>query len=288
MGSCAFAVMALLTESLKEHYTFAWITMVRSGVATFMAIMLAIAWRAQLVLFKPSTLWMRSLAGWASMICGFYAMTHYDVAIVLSITNMFPIWVALLSWPMLRQVPTRTTWIALTVCTAGVWMVYSSAHAPQGPAGDVRNVPQIAIPLALMSAMLSGVALIGLHRIQNVDPRAIVAHFSGISTLLSLAVWVAVPVHEATRATDSASIGRLVGVGIAAGFGQLFLTRAFAAGPPARVSVVGLSQVVIAGLAKWQLEGRVPSIWSLCGMAMVVAATCSVMLQREDLDHDCE
>ncbi len=278
MGSIAFAIMALLAESLKEHFSFPWITMMRSGVATILAAALTLMHGAQLVVLRPSTLWMRSLAGWASMICGFYAMTHYDVSIVLSITNMFPIWVALLSWPMLRKMPTFGTWCALGISVVGTWLVYNGATAPVTRAEYGSYVPEVAIPMALLAGMFSGVALIGLHQVRDVDERAIVAHFSGVATLLSFLTWLALPIHESMREVDSASIWRLVGIGVAATVGQLFLTRAFACGSPARVSVVGLSQVVFAAVAKWFMEGQVPTVQCLFGMLLVLCATVSVML----------
>ena len=287
MGSIAFAIMALLAESLREQFSFPWITMIRSGVATVLAAALALMHGRALVVLRPATLWMRSLAGWASMICGFYAMTHYDVSIVLSLTNMFPLWVALLSWPMLRKAPGAGTWTALLISTLGTWLVYASATTPSTTAAYDRYVPEIAIPMALLAGMFSGVALIGLHQIRDVDERAIVAHFSGVATLLSFLTWLVLPIHEETRAIDAASIWRLVGIGIAATVGQLFLTRAFACGSPARVSVVGLSQVIFAALAKWAIDGRVPTLQCLLGMALVLFATLSVMLSDDSTDAKC-
>jgi drug/metabolite transporter (DMT)-like permease len=40
-----------------------------------------------------------------SLVCGFYALARMPVADVLTLTNMFPVWVAVLSWPILRIVP---------------------------------------------------------------------------------------------------------------------------------------------------------------------------------------
>ena len=66
---------------------------------------LAVGGGARLVFFRPARLWMRSLAGSISLFCGFYAMTHYPVSEVLTLTNMFPLWLAVLSWPLLGQSP---------------------------------------------------------------------------------------------------------------------------------------------------------------------------------------
>lgn len=279
VGSIFFAIMALLAESLKEQFSYPWITMVRSGVATVLAITLALAAGARLVFLKPVTLWMRSLSGWASMICGFYAITHYDVEIVLALTNMYPLWVAILSWPLLGILPSKKTWIALVISCLGMWIVYaSSIVAITSPSNF--SAPKTAIPMAILAGMLSGVALINLHRVRHIDTRAIVAHFSGVATACSLVVWLLVPVSPPTRPIDFVSVMRLIGIGLAATVGQLCLTKAFSTGSPARVSVVGLSQVVVAALAKWFMEQRIPTTGSIIGMTLVVASTIWVILSQ--------
>ena len=277
VGSIFFAIMALLAESLKEQFSYPWITMVRSGVATLIAVTLALTAGAKLVFLKPATLWVRSISGWASMICGFYAMTHFDVEIVLALTNMYPLWVAILSWPLLGVLPSGKTWLALAISCLGMWMVYASSMVATTLPSDV-STPRTAIPMAILAGMLSGVALINLHRVKHIDTRSVVAHFSGVATTCSLVVWLLVPVSVPIRPVDTASIVRLIGIGLAATVGQLCLTKAFATGSPARVSVVGLSQVVVAALVKWFLEQRVPTTGSMIGMTLVVASTIWVIL----------
>lgn len=284
IGSIFFAVMGLLTESLGDEYSFAWIASIRSAIATALAIALVLAGRAKFVVFRPANMWMRSLAGCAAMMCIFFAMTHYDVAIILSLSSMYPIWVAVLGWPLLGQLPSRDTWLALLVSTLGMVMVYLAATGK--PISDVQTahyMPHIAIPIAALASMLSGVALIGLHKVKDVDSRAVVAHFSAVSTLIALVIWALMPAPSTLVATNSTSVLRLVGVGVTAMLGQLFLTKAFASGRPARISVVGLSQVAVAALYKWVVESRVPSPLAFVGMLMVIGATFWVMTsQKED------
>lgn len=271
--------MALLAESVKEQFSFPWITFVRSGIATLLALGLAIAAGAKLVFWKPTTLWARSLAGWTSMIFGFYAMTHYDVEIVLAITNSFPIWVAVLSWPLLGLMPKPRTWIALLVSCTGVWLVYaSSSSAQQLP--STFSQPHTAIPAAILASMLSAVAMINLHRLKSIDARAIVAHFSAVATACSFLVWLALPKSNVYQPTTDVSVVKLLCVGLAATVGQLCLTKAFSTGSPASVSIVGLSQVVVAAVFKWFLEQRVPSQLSVLGMLLILVSTIVVMLQK--------
>ncbi len=315
IGSFFFAAMGLLIESLGTEYSFAWIATIRSAVATLIAVGMVLYVRADFVVWRPASLWMRSLAGCSAMLCLFFAMTHYDVAVVLSLSSMYPIWVAILGWPMLGQIPTRDTWLALSVSTAGMWLIYSSATGPSPLSGEHSHyLPQVAIPLATLASMFSAVALIGLHRVKQLDPRAVVTHFSAVSTLLSFLLWLAMLnqagplqagplqaglVHAGSLQTGSLQTGygqvtpvephsgsliRLVAVGVAAVLGQLFLTKAFAAGRPARISVIGLSQVAFAAIYKWFFEGRVPSSLAVVGMLLVIGATLWVMIRSQAED----
>ena len=71
----------------------------------------------------------------------------------------------------------------------------------------------------------------------------------------------------------------LLGVGVFATIGQLFLTKAFSEGPPARVSVVGLSQVAFTMLLEIALWHRSFSGLTLVGMALVIAPTAWTLLR---------
>jgi drug/metabolite transporter (DMT)-like permease len=89
------------------------------------------------------------------------------------------------------------------------------------------------------------------------------------------------PLQTMSSEFDNGSLIRLVAVGVAAVLGQLFLTKAFAAGRPARISVIGLSQVAFAASYKWVVEGRVPSGIGFVGMLLVIGATVWVMLRSQ-------
>ena len=84
--------------------------------------------------------------------------------------------------------------------------------------------------------------MLGLHRLRHLHPWAIVVHFSGVATFVCLSFFF-VGGNVPEPQTD---VFLLLAIGATATVGQLFLTKAFTAGPPAKVSVVGLTQVVFA------------------------------------------
>ena len=65
----------------------------------------------------------------------------------------------------------------------------------------------------------------------------------------------------------------LLGVGVSGTVGQIFLTRAYAAGAPARVSVLALTQVVFALGFDVLLWHRALPASTLAGTTLVLAPT---------------
>jgi drug/metabolite transporter (DMT)-like permease len=135
-----------------------------------------------------------------------------------------------------------------------------------------------AVALALLSSLTSAVALIGLHQIKQLDPRSIVAHFSAVALAFSIgALWL-LP-HEHGPPLEPHMLLTLLGIGLCATIGQLFLTLAFSSGPPARVSVVGLAQVGFTMLLEMAFWSRTFSGLTLLGIGLVIAPTAWTLLR---------
>src|SRR5579871_1517293 len=271
VGSLAFALMGTMAHALGPTCDWQIIALARSALAFFFAAILALSAGVRLVVFRPRTLWLRSVAGSCSLIGTFFALTRLPVSDVLTLTNTFPIWVALLSWPLLGEPPTGRVWLAVASGVAGVALI----QQPHFAEGNFASL------VALASSFSTAVAMIGLHRLHKIDVRAIVVHFSGVSCLFCLA---SLFLFERTVSPEvhfeEGLLWMLLGVGVAATVGQLFLTKAFAAGPPAKVSVVGLTQIVFA-LALEMLLGKnalMPA--TLAGIFLVLAPTAWLMLRR--------
>jgi drug/metabolite transporter (DMT)-like permease len=271
MGSMAFAVMSTLAHALGAHCDWQVIALARSSLAFLLAGFLALAAGARLVFWRPRTLWIRSLAGSCSLVGTFFALTRLPVSDVLTLTNTFPIWVAVLSWRLLGEVPSSRVWLAAATGIAGVILI----QQPHFAEGNFASL------VALGSSFSTAVAMIGLHRLHGIDVRAIVVHFSGVSAVFCLG---SLFLFERTQTpgviVDEWLLLMLLGVGVTATVGQLFLTKAFASGPPAKVSVVGLTQVVFAMVLEMCLEHRSFTPGTLFGMALVLAPTGWLMTHQ--------
>jgi drug/metabolite transporter (DMT)-like permease len=136
----------------------------------------------------------------------------------------------------------------------------------------------VAVLVALLGSLTTAVAMLGLHRLRAVDARAVVAHFSGLASL-ALSVWVSVHPRIASTSTfDAATVLMLLGVGLTGTMAQVLLTKAFASGPPARISVLSLTQVIFAMGYDMTIEGRVLTPSTLAGFLLVLTPTAWITL----------
>src|SRR5260370_29860811 len=102
-GAFLFATMGSITHALGSRCDWPTIAVVRAGFMFVAAVIVARAAGATLVVWRPRSLWMRSLAGSFSLVCSFYALTRQlPVGDVLTLTNTYPIWIVALSWLTLR------------------------------------------------------------------------------------------------------------------------------------------------------------------------------------------
>jgi drug/metabolite transporter (DMT)-like permease len=242
---------------------------------TFLALMFALGLaglaRVPLVFWRPRVLWVRSIAGSVSLVCTFFALTRLPVSDVLTLTNMFPVWVALLSWPLLKERPTVQTWLSVLIGIVGV-VVIQQPHFAEG---------NFASLVALVSSLSTAVAMLGLNRLKEIDVRAIVVHFSFVGLLFSVGAFFAFGHAEQTDAgLDGDALLMLLAVGLTATVGQLLLTIAFTFGSPAKVSVVGLVQIVFALALDVIVWNRAFNAVTLIGMLLVVAPTGWLMVSR--------
>jgi drug/metabolite transporter (DMT)-like permease len=268
ISALAFATMGAFARGLREHASWEVIAFVRSMVVLVLIGSMTLVAGVKLHFWRPPALWARSIAGSISMLFVFFSLSRLPVSIVVTLMNLAPVWVAIASWFMMPQGRSKGLWAAIGVGLVGVVLI----QKPQLAEGNLAALA----PLA--ASFLLAIVMIALHRAQAIDTRAVVLHFAIISFVTSLGLLL----FSAARttpimSTDWTSLAMLLGTGVSATLGQLFLTAAFAAGPPAKVSVVGLTQVGIAMLYDVGIWGHTFSTLSLVGIVLVVAPTAWVL-----------
>ncbi|HEY1603580.1 MAG TPA: DMT family transporter [Pirellulales bacterium] len=277
-GAFSFACMVAFARGLQGICDWQIVALARALLATIFAAAMVFAAGGRFVVWRPGTLWVRSIAGSMSMLCTFYAVPRLPIADVLTLANIFPVWVALLSWPVLKEKPSAGVWLAIACALGGVALVQHQPFAPSDAETTIQqpyeNEARSATVVLLGGSFATAVAMIGLHRLNQFDARAIVAHFSAVATLFCGAALFLFPTtHTAARPFDSYVWLMLMGVGLAATIGQILLTKAFTTGNAAKVSVVALSQIGFAMLFDVVFWDRRFTPLGLLGMALVIVPT---------------
>jgi drug/metabolite transporter (DMT)-like permease len=282
-GSASFAVMSVLAHAAGQRCSWQTVAVCRAFLVFLFVNTYTVARGHRLVFFRPRKLWVRSMAGSLSLVMTFYALSKLPASTVVTLTNTFPVWVAVLSWPVLGALPSGRVWLAVLGGLAGVYLI----QMPHGAEND------FAIGLALLAAGATSVAMIGLHKLRGVNPNAVVVHFSAVATLASLSAFLFFDRRtDGLPFYDPEALVLLLGIGLTASLGQMLLTRAFAAGEPAKVSVVGLSQVVFTLLIDVGVMHHEVAGLALIGTLLIIAPTAWVMLERKprriELPNDAE
>ena len=269
-GALAFAVMGAFTHALGSRCDWLVVAFLRSIFMFGATVVLARAAGVKLVLFHPPTLWLRSIAGSFSLVCNFYAMAKLPIGDALTLINTYPLWIVLLSGALMRRAPGLTEIAGVACGLLGVALI----QQPHLEGGGFAAI------VALMSAFSTSISLLGLHRLREVDARAVVAHFAGVASVVSGLCVSLRPGVINPSLLEPTTLGMLLALAISGTIGQVCLTKAYATGAPTRVSAVGLSQVVFAVLLDVLVWRRIFTPPMLLGIVLVVAPSAWLTSRR--------
>lgn len=268
-ASFAFTLMATFSRWAGEYCDWRLIAVARATVACVFAFLLAKAVGAKLLFWRPHILWVRSLAGNVSLFCNFYALANLPVSDTLTLMNTAPIWVTILQWLVFKQKPTRGILVAVLTSVLGIALI-QQPHFQEG---------KFACLMALIGAFTTSIAMLGLNRLQSVNPRAVVLHFSAVASVSTLVLLLLTGNSETFAPLQNAqAVSLLLLLGTCGVAGQIGMTMAFAKGHATRVAVVSLSQILFGVLADLLLWGRAFNLISILGMLMVAAPTAWLLL----------
>jgi drug/metabolite transporter (DMT)-like permease len=264
-----FAGMNVFTRLGGRELPWAEVGAARFLVGALMAGSLAWYHRMSLGITDGRSAWRRSVFGALSALCAFYALASDRIALgdVATLGATTPIFVALLSAPLLGERVGRRVTLAILLVFAGIVAVV-------GPSFGVA-APVAAVTIA--GAFLYALALIWLRKVgPGETPYAIVLHFSlvGLCAMLIFAIplWVW---------PDARGALLLVGAGVTGGGAQIAMTRAYSlhrAAPLAGMS--GLS-IVLTHLLAIPVFGDAPTWWQVGGSLLVIGASLLLTASAE-------
>jgi drug/metabolite transporter (DMT)-like permease len=195
------------------------------------------------------------------MLLTFFALgTRLPLGDAVTLLNLAPVFLALLSPWLLGERTGKRVVVALALSVAGVVLILRPSLVTG--AGELRGVTA-----AVAASLCSCFAYTMLRRMgPGESPEAIALHFS----LVAAAVLTAVALLHLSM-PDARSFAMMLGAGAGAGFAQLAMTRAFALEKAARVGGLSYLNVVVSTLLGAVVLHEEPPARAVAGMALVVA-----------------
>lgn len=198
----------------------------------------------------------------------FFAGIHWlPLAEASAISFTAPIWVALLSAPILGERVAKMDWWVAGIGFSGILLI-------------VRPGTEIFHSAALLIGMMAIVNAIFqlLTRKLTQDHPFTTFFYSGLVGLVVSSIWVLIigidtPVSWPT-------ILRLASVGLLGGMGHLFFVLAFYRASPATLTPFVYLQMIWAIGLGWLIFDQLPDLWSLLGMAIIIGSGLWLILHR--------
>jgi drug/metabolite transporter (DMT)-like permease len=261
-SSASFAFSAALVKAVAPSIPTIEIMLFRSFVA--LILMLPLLWRSGgMKALRTRQPWghaMRIAAGFAGMFGSFYGYAHLPLATVTALGFAMPIFLSILSMPMLGERVTPARAMSVVAGLLGVLIVLR----PWQTGGDLQFFPAMVVVLGVVAWALS---MVSIRRMGQVGERniTIVMWFAIATSLFSAALCIPVWVTPGPLALLA-----LIGVGAISALAQLLMTEGYRSGEATMLAPFEYGAIVYTVLLGWLIWGEVPGVWEFTGIGFLV------------------
>jgi drug/metabolite transporter (DMT)-like permease len=256
-----FAVMDTIAKHLSQTYPVNMVVWARYAFQMLvMIVVLAPRHGMSLVRSKrPGLQFIRGLLLSTSTTMFFLSLSRMPLAEASAISFATPLFLVMLSGPMLGEPANRRAWIAVAIGFAGIMIIMR-------PGSSV--FAWIAL-LPLVVAANNSVYQTLTRKLAGVDP-SLTTLF--IPTLIGTALLsIGLPWFWMTP-LGWGDCALMLTLGLLGGFGHFALIKAFEYAPTPVIAPFLFSQLVVAVALGWLVFDQLPDGWSFAGMAVVVAS----------------
>lgn len=263
VAAALFTVMNVMLKYANRHFGF------QTGELVFWRMAFSVAFLGVLAAVQGKTFrtpyWKahlnRSVSGTVAMCCIFYALLHLPLATGVTLSYTSSIFLALLSFAVLREKISRYAAAVLVFGFVGVVLLLNPSFS---------NGQETAALIGLAGGLLSGWAYLQVRELSLLGEPGwrVVFYFSAVGMAMS-AVWASV---QGWTVLSAAAVPALLAVGLSAMLAQLAMTRAYKVGRKFTVASLAYLTVVFSSLTGIVLFGDWPQWQEWLGMAVVIAA----------------
>ncbi len=265
----AMTVLGGLAKTLSTDFSIAQILLFRYALATlpFLLLLPRNGGIDVLRVRYPVSLATRSVAGITSLFLFFYAIAIIPLADATALAYAAPIFVVMLSIPVLGEVIGYRRWLAVVVGFSGVLLITQ-------PGGAGWNVGYLA---GIGSAFFGAIVSVWLRRMMPIEQTSTIAIYYNATGALVFGVWVLVTGWATPGMGD---LTLLVMLGVLAGPQQYLLTSAYRYGEASMLAPFDYVAMIFAALIGFVFWSEIPALttWVGCG---IIAGSGIFVASRE-------
>ncbi len=260
ISSLAFAIMSLLVRLAGDLPLFE-----KVFFRNFVALIIALA----LIIRNGDSVWgqkknriflvLRGLGGLFGVIFYFYSINHMGLSDGTMLNKLSPFFVILFAAIFLKEKLGRHQIIAITVAFFASLLIIKPHF----------NMEIIPAATGFASAIFAGFAyaMIRLLNVRGEKPATIVFYFSWISFIVTLPIVI----MQFVMPTPLEWL-YLLGIGICAGIGQIFMTESYRYTAASSIAPYKYMHVLFTAVVGMIFLQEFPDVWSILGSVIIVAA----------------
>ena len=200
----------------------------------------------------------RDFFGFASYFLLVLAVGYIPLANAVLLSNSAPLWIPFIVWIWFRKKVPPYLWGSVIVGFIGLFFILK-------PGVDLFDIASL---LALLSGILIGVAMVAIRRLTHTEPMSrVLFYYFLLGTLVSLPGMI----KDLPKAFHPTVVYFLVGGALLFYLVQIFITKGFSHGKASTLSPIAYTVVLFSAILDRIFWHKVPDIWSLIGMALVIA-----------------
>lgn len=269
ISAFSFAVMALFINLAGDMPVFMK-AFFRNLVAIIMSYIILARSPERFRIKKGSLpgLLMRSSFGTIGILANFYAISNTNMSDAMMLNKLSPFFALVTSIFILKEAADGFQWAAILTALAGAVFVVkpSFLFGRLGVSGDSL----FPLAIALIGGICAGIAYAFLRKVtvKGERPMIVVAFFSTFSCiiLIPFIIFTYQPITPL-------QLFYCAMTGVAACFGQIFISSAYAMCPAKEISIYDYSTVIFTALLGLIVLGEVPDWLSILGYAIIIGAS---------------
>ncbi len=262
------AVMGVGIKWLSDTYAAVELTFFRSffGLITALAFVRRAGGVGTLRTQRPGSHFLRASAWVISFICSFLSLHYLTLATSVAFSFLAPLFMTILSVPMLGERVGIHRWAAVLLGFLGVLFMAR-------PNGEVF---QLGAVFGIANAFFWGIGSVSVRQLTRTETSSSITFYTHLFSTLILGV--ALPFFWTPPSWEG--LLAMAGLGLLGGISQFWTTQALSYAPAAAIAPFNYTQMIWAVIFGFIVWGDLPTLNLMVGVAIVVASGLYI-LHRE-------